>query len=236
MKHRILRTSFLAATLAGGIALTAHGNVIIEPFGLLKDNFSGTPRAGDSPKGTAPGLSGVAHGFGSTTSDHDYKFSFTPGVDLDNYLPAPGTDYGNGDLASGLSQLDLSDGGTGTYRVYATWVPTSNVSGGLTTYTISNDADPLTFSIDQNGSAYSDPVVDSAAPGANKWVFLGTVELTAGNTYSVVQSPTENTWVSHRTAGIMFEPIPEPSTYAAIFGGIALLGAFIYRRRIGSKK
>jgi hypothetical protein len=31
------------------------------------------------------------------------------------------------------------------------------------------------------------------------------------------------------------EVIPEPSTYAAIFGGLALLGAFLYRRRQTSK-
>jgi hypothetical protein len=32
------------------------------------------------------------------------------------------------------------------------------------------------------------------------------------------------------------EIIPEPSTYAAIFGGLALLGAFVYRRRLSAKK
>lgn len=30
--------------------------------------------------------------------------------------------------------------------------------------------------------------------------------------------------------------IPEPSTYATIFGGLALVGAFVYRRRLNAKK
>jgi hypothetical protein len=35
---------------------------------------------------------------------------------------------------------------------------------------------------------------------------------------------------------INLQIIPEPSTYAAIFGGLALLGAFVYRRRLSAKK
>ncbi len=35
---------------------------------------------------------------------------------------------------------------------------------------------------------------------------------------------------------VSFTAIPEPSTYAAIFGGLALLGAFVYRRRLSVKK
>jgi hypothetical protein len=35
---------------------------------------------------------------------------------------------------------------------------------------------------------------------------------------------------------VNLEVIPEPSTYAAIFGGLALLGAFVYRRRLNAKK
>ncbi|HLS29148.1 MAG TPA: PEP-CTERM sorting domain-containing protein [Opitutales bacterium] len=35
---------------------------------------------------------------------------------------------------------------------------------------------------------------------------------------------------------LTYSVIPEPSTYAAIFGGLALAGAFIYRRRMGAEK
>jgi hypothetical protein len=35
---------------------------------------------------------------------------------------------------------------------------------------------------------------------------------------------------------IRLEVVPEPSTYAAIFGGLALLGAIVYRRRMSAKK
>lgn len=35
---------------------------------------------------------------------------------------------------------------------------------------------------------------------------------------------------------IQLSQIPEPSTYAAIFGGLSLLGAFVYRRRVSVKK
>lgn len=35
---------------------------------------------------------------------------------------------------------------------------------------------------------------------------------------------------------VRLEAIPEPGTYAAIFGSLALLGAFAYRRRLSAKK
>lgn len=39
-----------------------------------------------------------------------------------------------------------------------------------------------------------------------------------------------------RVDNIRLEVIPEPSTYAAVFGGLALVRTLVYRRRVGAKK
>lgn len=56
--------------------------------------------------------------------------------------------------------------------------------------------------------------------------------------HSAIITPT-NEWIGAPFAsdtGAWVNTIPEPSTYAAIFGGLALLGAFVYRRRLRAKK
>jgi hypothetical protein len=62
---------------------------------------------------------------------------------------------------------------------------------------------------------------------------LGTVQLTAGNTYTVVQTAPNTSFVSMRSAGVMWElqpdNVPEPATVALI--GMACIGMFAVRRR-----
>jgi PEP-CTERM motif len=59
---------------------------------------------------------------------------------------------------------------------------------------------------------------------------LGTVNLVAGNTYTVTQEATANTFVSQRAHAVMWEPVsnvPEPSTVALL--GLACFGLLIRR-------
>lgn len=229
--------------LAGGMALSVHGDTIIEPFGMLSENFIGGKSWGFH-EGKAVGLSDVRGVKGSDDRagqlGHFYTYSFTPGITPDNFQPAAGTDYGNGtEFANGLTQSGLPDRGTGLYQVFATWYKAldgdSNqvITGGLTNYTINGEnGSEISVSVNQNDTIGS--------PGNDRWLLLGTVELKAGETYILTQTPTSPAegydGSSMKSSGVMFAPIPEPSTYAVIFGGLALVGAFVYRRRIGAKK
>lgn len=216
----MIKKSLITICLAAGIALSTHADTIIEPFGLLSSNFNsfaGAPYEGEV--GTAPGLSGVASAYGNqdTVNDNRYEYSFTPGVggDADNYV------------GNGITQATLPDGGTGTYNVYVTWTASPATSGGFAYYAITHDSGTASAAFNQN------------LFGTNEWRLVGIVELTAGTTYTLTQVPGFNpasNQYSTKSAGVMFEPIPEPGTYAAIFGGLALAGALVYRRRIGAKK
>ena len=58
----------------------------------------------------------------------------------------------------------------------------------------------------------------------NAWLLVGTVSLTAGNTYTLTLEAQVNSFVSQRLAGVMWEAIPEPATVTLLaFGTIALI-------------
>jgi len=143
-----------------------------------------------------------------------YTFSYTPGVDIDNFATAAGVALNaDGDLTTGIA-----GGGTGTYNIYAAWPFTNNVSGGDTTFSIAHEDGLLSVALDQNNKG-------------GEWVFIGTAFLETGSTYTLSMSSTSNTFVSMRASGVMFEAaVPEPSLSAA-FLGIAVAGLAILRRR-----
>lgn len=235
-KNTILK-SFLLAGLAVGFVGSAYaGNTVMEPFGKLSEQFSASPELKrvnavvyGSFHSEAPGTTGGGNSAGHSQDFNPIVATFTPGTTAINYTPAAGVDYGNGQLATGLSHSATS--GTGLYNIFFTMPthPDALIAGGQLTFTIQSDSGFKTaYIVDQNAAAIQDT-----------WTLLATVPMATGHSYmvsSVSQYANENSTADQGYGGIMFEPIPEPSTYAAIFGGLALVGAFVYRRRLSAKK
>jgi hypothetical protein len=231
----ITLTSVIAGSL---LAPCVQAAFVVEPTtgGKAFDHYSWAGGAGGVPSlstvgGTAPGLSVTAHIFGGSVSPDIYRFSYTPGTDVDNTTFAAddplGDNFGVANLASGLT-----GGGSGLYNVYATWVISANV-GPV-------PADPnVNFLVSSDGPLLTTPAINqntglSGTPGGNEgWFLLGTVSLTAGNTYTVDMDAITDNFVSMRSAGVMWEaaPVPEPSMVAlSVIGGLGLL--FALRRRV----
>lgn len=183
-------------------------------------SFGGdTTTASQSVTSTAFGTTGGDSIFGGdgVVFPDTYVFTYQPSVDGDNLVIPIGTDLGNGNTASGMV-----GGGAGTYRVYATWPSTSNVSGGATRYTLSTaGTTDVIVDIDQN-------------IGGGSWVLLGDIDYSdLSSTILVTQVPTvTNSFVSMRAYGLLFElveqggAVPVPGTLALLAIGIAG-----YRRR-----
>jgi PEP-CTERM motif-containing protein len=171
-----------------------------------------TTTASQSSKSVAVGMTGGDSIFGGDGSAADtYTFSYTPAVDGDN-ANVDGLDLNfNGDVGS-----TLDAGGSGEYVVYATWPWTNTVSGGLTTFTLS-DINGALFSvqIDQN---------DGGAGTGSNWIKLATATLDANTAYTLTQESGAATYVSTRSAGVLFDAVPEPASLALLgLGGLAML-------------
>lgn len=209
------------------LTLPGHGAFVIEididgaddgPI-TYSPNFSfggDTTTAPTSSASTAVGLIGADSIFGGDGVDFldTYQYTYMPvtiGMDADNTPLAAGTLLNSlDDVASGLTA-----GLSGLYAVYAAWPQTDNVSGGNTLFEMAHDGGMLSASIDQNALS-------------NQWIPLGTVSLTEGNSYTLVQTAGSNTFVSMRASGVMFDRIPEPGS-TALLG--AALGLLALRRR-----
>ena len=181
---------------------------------------SDTTTASQSAASSAVGLTGgdSIYGGNATSGLDTYLFTYTPSVDGNNRDLAAGTELNDdGDVASGVEA-----GGSGAYNVYGTWPFTDNVSGGTTTFTLSDDQANVLFTteIDQNGGG---------SGTGNEWVFLGSATLDADTTYTLSQVAGSNTFVSMRAAGVLFDAVavPEPMGIAAAAG----FGLLALRRR-----
>lgn len=216
----------LGTVLTAVCVQTLQASFIVEPIagGKAFANYAYLPAGGAASVtalgGTAPGLSGIVSSiYGGNGATDTYRFSYTPGPNVDNTLFTPGLLLGDNYAVPNYA-TGLTGGSSGRYNVYATWVVSANVSGGGTTFKVSSDGPLITSPlINQNTGM-------SGTPGGNAgWFLLGTVDLTAGTTYTVDMTPVSSTFVSMRSAGVMWELIPEPSTLAlSIAGGLVLLG------------
>ncbi len=162
------------------------------------------------------GLGSSIFGGDAVLPDLDtYVFSYNPAVDGDNTAIAAGTALNaGGSLATGATA-----GATGDYNIYATWPFSTNVSGGSTTFRLSDGTtDLFSVSLDQNSTG-------------NEWIFLGSAALNASAQYQLFQVAGANTFTSMRASGVMFDAvaIPEPGTFVAL-GAVAL--GFGFRRRL----
>ncbi|MEO0529274.1 MAG: hypothetical protein AAF266_01725 [Planctomycetota bacterium] len=213
------RTTFaLLALLA--FATTGHAAFVIEidADGLddgaftPDDNFAfggDTTTASTSVASPAFGLAGGDSLFGGdgVLEPDTYLYDYTPSTDGDNLVAPAGTALNaTGDVATGLPA-----GGAGFYAIYAAWPATTGVSGGLVTFTLTDTAANVlaTTAVEQNG-------------GDGTWVKLFDAPLAdAADTYTLTQTAGQNTFVSMRGDGVLFDylrPIPEPTSVALALG------------------
>jgi hypothetical protein len=225
--RKTTRYGFVAAIAAALGFSSAQAAYLIEvdtdgaDDGVLTYNshfaFGGdTTTASQSATSTAYGLTGGDSIFGGDgVAELDtYVFTYDPSVDADNLAIPAGTDLGGGILASGLT-----GGAPDRYSVFATWPITSNVSGGDTAFTVTTSGDSFTLDFDQNGGG---------AGTGNEWIKLGEIDWTSGP-ITLTQEAGANTFVSMRSSAVMFEVVPEPSTFA--LGALGLIGLAMWRFR-----
>lgn len=227
MRNRAMISAVIVVSLAASI----QAAFIVEPHssGLGFSNFAGAPSYSASA-GTAPGLTATHSAFGGTSPDV-YVYSYTPGVDNDNWIvPVDNRYFGNG-----LYSTNLQGGQTGYYNVYITWLSSTNVDlagcnidithdGGTTSWTNVNGNDGGTNAIAESWGPF--PVGTVITGANNKWLKIADqVLLTAGDTYTVTQTANNESYVSMRSSGVMWEFVstPEPATLTLLaVGGIFL--------------
>lgn len=210
-RHRAIRDIITACALLATLNIAQAAFLLeIDTDGAddgpvtFNPNFSfggDTTTASSSVTSLAFGTTGGDSIFGGdgVVEPDTYVYTYTPSVNADNLVIPPGTDLGSGNLATGFT-----GGGTGTYRVYATWPFTDNVTGGPTRFTLSTTgATDVVIDIDQNGGG---------AGTGDEWIPLGDIELTDPNAdIMVTQIPTtSNSFISMRAYGLLFEALDNP--------------------------
>jgi hypothetical protein len=246
----------IAALLAAAVGVpTAQAAFIVEadnvaPAGKANDHFAATPATGFSLTtsfSTAAGLAGNQSAFGNpanATGPDLYTFRYSPGGgDIDNTVYAPLQALGTHRLDPGPTLVadpqlasGLVGGASGTYKVYITWPNSGNVSSTGSIVTVNSDGAPIVLDpVNQNGDpAFPLTFTAMGDAGKNKWLNIGTVQLTAGNTYTVTMQANTASFVSQRVHGVMWEytgPIvPEPSSMLLAVLGMAAVAARARRR------
>ncbi|MEM1027208.1 MAG: PEP-CTERM sorting domain-containing protein [Planctomycetota bacterium] len=229
-----MKTRCLMLGLASGFVFAAGANAaFVVNADTSEANFSfggDTTSASSSAASAAVGTSGVSLFGGNGSADPDnYTFSYTPGTDADNFSPAAGsllgstTGFGT-EFASGLA-----GGISGTYNVYITSPASTNVNPAGSLITVAGDAatGDVIAALDFNDGgtgADLDPGPAFVGGANNSWYLIGTVDLTAGTTYTVTVEANVNSFVSQRTAAVMWERVPEPATASLLgLGALAML-------------
>jgi len=235
------------ATMACGMLAVSEANAAFIVNADTADagfSFGGdTTSASSSIASAAVGTSGTSlfGGNGSNANGNPFDpatadtYVFTYDLNnADNFSPSAGsllgstTGFGT-EFASGVV-----GGVSGTYNVYFTAPASTNVNPLGSLVTISNDGAPVTIAAlnENNGSTGADLDPDPAFVGGanNSWLLIGTVDLTAGNSYSVTVAANTNSFVSQRAAAVMWElAIPEPTTGCLLL--VASMGMAVIRRK-----
>lgn len=249
---RPLHLSFAVLLAITFTASTARAAFIVEAVGgKASTNFSSTGHTTSTTPSTAVGLTSPTSIFGNPNAEPDvYTFSYTPGTDADNTTFAPGDALGNSSAvdADGSGVLapvyvtapqlatGLTGGESGVYNVYFTAPPSINVNAAGSLFEITGDLGTVALNpvnLNNTGTGPDEDPGTTFAGGANsRWLHVGTVSLTAGNTYTLTLTANAATFVSQRAHGVMWElvaPIPEPSLFGMM--GVAAAGLVLRRRR-----
>src|SRR5690606_15118814 len=110
----------------------------------------------------------------------------------------------------------------GEWEVFVTWGTRADHRAGIK-HTVTHAGGATEVFVDQSATS-------------NEWVSLGSFMFNEGSGSSLRVDNTNNDLSgSFSVDSLRLELIPEPSTYAAIFGALALVGAAVYRRRLNAK-
>lgn len=243
MNKNDLMKTFLAASVAGGFALSASAQVLVdEDFESGIGNWTlGTGGSLDTEFGN-PGQSGAHDGSASIHSWAGSSLSVMPTDENPVVLSADIYDSG---AASQRNTLGFRTGADPLFEMgqyltsgYAVrvlnfagnenWVSVaSDLTAGWNRWEATFTADTLVVTLDLGIDGTIDHTLTSTGSGFNN----AFTDLRFGG-----PSGTSSSGGGFNIDNINLEVIPEPSTYAAIFGGLALVGAFVYRRRLNAKK
>lgn len=266
MTNSSITKTLLAASLLGGIALSASAQsrmILSENWddngGVSKNWKFSKPRpiaavndfAGDQMwlfSGSNGGQGTWKNAFSGAPSTNeslvlslDFYYPGTAGDDSIAMVGIAGSGFSfdmgfsNGTSSGdGLAVQILGFAGGDGWLTGVSYATLGATSGWISaTATITDESVGVVFADSRSGGFGTQTLSSSGAGPTGAFT-----QLTIGAPQGMPGTATGN-GSGARIDNISFsglEVIPEPGTYAAIFGGLALLGAFVYRRRLSAKK